>query len=100
MWNEDGDEVVEGEDDEDGEGGDEDDGKHDDKDGDVCKDLEQGDPGVLELLRHCFASMVPLSKSVDCPLFFPFLNLCFHNSHSCIVFLIFLVISNLSPSGH
>ena len=90
MWNEDGDEE------------DEDDGKHDDKDGDVCKDLEQGDPGVLELLRHCFASMVPLSKSVDCPLFsfFPFLSLCFHNSHSCIVFLIFLVISNLSPSGH
>ena len=57
FWNEDGDED-----------------KHDDKDGDVCKDLEQGDPGVLELLRHCFASMVPLSKSVDCPLlfFFPF----------------------------
>ena len=78
MWNEDGDEVVEGEDDEDGEGEDEVDGKHDDKDGDVCKDLEQGDPGVLELLRHCFASMVPLSKSVDCPLFFlffPFLSL-------------------------
>ena len=36
----------------------------------VCKDLEQGDPGVLELLGHYFASMVPLSKSVDCPLFF------------------------------
>ena len=52
--------------------GDEDDGKHDDKDGDVCKDLEQGDPAVLELLGHCFASMVPLSKSVDCPLFFFF----------------------------
>ena len=55
--------------DEDGEGEDEDDGKHEDKDG-VCKDLEQGHPGVLELLGHCFASMVPLSKSVDCPLFF------------------------------
>ena len=55
--------------DEDGEGEDEGDGKHEDKDG-VCKDLEQGDPGVLELLGHCFASMVPLSKSVDCPLFF------------------------------
>ena len=35
MWNEDGDEVVEGEDDEDGEGEDDNDGKHDDKDGDV-----------------------------------------------------------------
>ena len=55
--------------DEDGGGKDEDDGKHEDKDG-VCKDLEQGDPGVLELLGYCFASMVPLSKSVDCPLFF------------------------------
>ena len=56
--------------DEDGEDGDED--KHDDKDGDVCKDLEQGHPGVLELLGYGFASMVPLSKSVDCPLFFFF----------------------------
>ena len=57
--------------DEDGEVTDEDDGKHEDKDG-VFKDLQQGDPGVLELLGHCFASMVPLSKSVDCPLFFFF----------------------------
>ena len=57
--------------DEDGEGEDEDGGKRDDKNG-VCKDLEQGDPGVLELLGYCFASMVPLSKSVDCPLFFLF----------------------------
>ena len=56
--------------DEDGEVKDGDDGKHEDKNGDVCKDLEQGHPGVLELLGHCFASMVPLSKSVDCPLFF------------------------------
>ena len=34
--------------DEDGEGEDEDDGKHKDKNGEVCKDLEQGNPGLAD----------------------------------------------------